>query len=91
MGVASAVDNIYVIGGIPTDEVSQSLPSLEYIPSMELWQEFDFPVTENWAHLGMVLAGAQIYVLGGELDQEPTGQNLAYRAIYTVAIPSIIR
>ena len=91
MGVTSAVDNIYVIGGIHTEESGLPLPSLEYVPSMELWQEFEFPVTENWAHLGMVLAGAQIFVLGGELDQEPTGRNLAYRAIYTVTIPSVIR
>jgi DNA-binding CsgD family transcriptional regulator/N-acetylneuraminic acid mutarotase len=95
MGATSAVDIIYIIGGL-SDAVSESsittpLPSLEYIPSGSIYQEFDAPVPETWSNLGMVLSGTQIYVLGGKLAQQPTGQNLAYQAIYTVAIPSIIK
>lgn len=91
MGVTSAVDIIYLVGGVSGMEGGSALPSLEYIPSAATWQEFDSPVTESWAHMGMVLSGTQIYVLGGELAGQPTAQNIAYQAIYTVSIPSIIK
>lgn len=97
MGVTSAVDIIYMVGGTSksksdaTAVVNESLSSLEYIPAAGIWQEFDAPVTESWADMGMVLSGTQIYVVGGELAGQPSGQNLAYQAIYTVAIPSIIK
>ncbi len=97
MGVTSAVDIIYMVGGVSgapagtTASESEALSSLEYIPTAGVWQEFDAPVTESWAYMGMVLSGTQIYVLGGELAGQPSGQNLAYQAIYTVAIPSIIK
>jgi N-acetylneuraminic acid mutarotase len=97
MGVTSAVDIIYMVGGVSglpagtTASESEALSSLEYIPTAGVWQEFDAPVTESWAHMGMVLSGTQIYVVGGELAGQPSGQNLAYQAIYTVAIPSIIK
>lgn len=95
MGTTSAVDIIYIIGGLSdqagASSVSPSLPSLEYIPSSSIYREFDAPVSEVWSNLGMVISGTQIYVVGGKLNQQPTGQNLAYQAIYTVAIPSIIK
>ena len=91
MGVTSAVDIIYLVGGISDGDRELSLPSLEYIPSAGLWQEFDSPVTESWSYMGMVLSSTQIYVLGGELAGQPTAQNIAYQAIYTVSIPSIIK
>ncbi len=95
MGATSAVDIIYIIGGLSASDTESSLasplPSLEYIPSGSIYQEFDAPLQETWSNLGMVLSGTQIYVIGGSLNQQPTGQNLAYQAIYTVAIPSIIK
>jgi N-acetylneuraminic acid mutarotase len=97
MGVTSAVDIIYVVGGTSEAQAGtpgvegQALSSLEYIPTAGVWREFTSPVTENWAQMGMVLSGTQIYVVGGELAGQPSGQNLAYQAIYTVAIPSIIK
>lgn len=94
MGATSAVDIIYIIGGLSdagVENVSTPLPSLEYIPSGSIYQEFDAPVSEVWSNLGMVISGTQIYVVGGKLNQQPTGQNLVYQAIYTVAIPSIIK
>lgn len=95
MGATSAVDIIYIIGGLsesdPESKLSASLPSLEYIPSGSIYQEFDAPISEVWSNLGMVISGTQIYVVGGKLNQQPTGQNLVYQAIYTVAIPSIIK
>jgi len=88
MGVASVVDIIYLIGGGgSTGENS----SLEYVPVSATWQVFDMPVVEPWSSMGLVLSGQQLYLLGGELSGVPTGQNLAYQAIYTVAIPSIIK
>lgn len=89
MGVASVVDIIYVIGGQGDQEATRS--SLEYVPENAAWEEFDLPVEQTWSHLGMVLSGSYLYLLGGELDGVLTGQNLAYQAIYTVSIPSIIK
>ncbi len=41
MGVTSAVDIIYLVGGVSGSEREAALPSLEYIPSAGLWQEFE--------------------------------------------------
>jgi hypothetical protein len=88
MGVASVVDNLYLIGGMSDQE---SPASLEFVPGTDVWQAFDLPVSETWSRMGMVLSGPHLYLLGGELAGVPSDQNLAYQAIYTVSIPSIIK
>jgi hypothetical protein len=89
MGVASVVDIIYVIGGQGNQDSTRG--ALEFIPANAAWAVFDLPVEQTWSHLGMVLSGSFLYLLGGELDGSLSDQNLAYQAIYTVAIPSIIK
>jgi DNA-binding CsgD family transcriptional regulator len=88
MGVASVVDIIYLIGGTSGEGASASL---EFVPSTAVWQAFDLPVSKSWSRMGMVLSGSHLFLLGGELAGAPTDQNLAYQAIYTVSIPSIIK
>lgn len=89
MGITSVVDLIYLFGG--EGKTPGAVSSLEYIPSLDAWQEFVQPETSPWSRMGVVLLGSQVYLLGGKLDQAPTGQNLAYRAIYTISIPTIIK
>ncbi len=88
MGIASVVDIFYLIGGVSNQDVSGSL---EYVPNTDIWQSFALPVSETWSRMGMVLSGPHLYLMGGELADAPTDQNLAYQAIYTVSIPSIIK
>ena len=88
MGVASVVDIFYLIGGTSSEGGSASL---EFVPSTAAWQAFDLPVSESWSRMGMVLSGPHLFLLGGDLAGVPTDQNLAYQAIYTVSIPSIIK
>jgi N-acetylneuraminic acid mutarotase len=89
MGIASVVDIIYVIGGQGNQDSARG--ALEYIPANSDWVVFDLPVEQTWSHLGMVLSGSFLYLLGGELGGSLSDQHLAYQAIYTVAIPSIIK
>jgi DNA-binding CsgD family transcriptional regulator len=89
MGVASVVDIIYVIGGQGDQDSARG--ALEFIPSNSAWAVFEQPVEQTWSYFGMVLSGSFLYLLGGELDGSLSDQNLAYQAIYTVAIPSIIK
>ena len=85
MAVASAADIIHVIGG--KKETGVFLPPIEYFQQRNVWQPLDSPLTEPWAHLGVVSVGTRIYTLGGKLGGASTGQNLSYQAIYTIFIP----
>jgi len=89
MGVASVVDVIYLVGG--ESELEEGVIPLAFVPAQDQWQEFQQPQSLPWSRMGVALLGSQLYVLGGRIDQQPTGQNLAYKAIYTVSIPSIIK
>jgi hypothetical protein len=82
---------IYVIGG--EGDTNEAAPSLAYLPAEDVWQEFPQPFLETgiWKNMGVVLLGTRLHLLGGDLNGEITGQNLTYQAIYTVAIPAIIK
>jgi len=89
MGVANIVDSIYVVGG--DDGKASSLPNLTYNPMEDTWQALEQPFEDPWSHLGMVLVGSQLHLVGGRVGAAPTRQNLTYQAIYTIAIPSIVK
>ena len=44
-------------------------------------------VLDVGAHVGIVPVGSYLYVIGGQLNGDPSGQNLAYQAIYTIVLP----
>jgi len=87
MGVASIVDIIQVIGGVRAGKATAS--SLEYVPSLDQWQEVGGREMKSWSHLSLVALAPHVYALGGLIDGQPTSQNLSYQAIYTVVLPLV--
>jgi hypothetical protein len=87
MGVASVSDLIYIIGG--KGKVSQELSLLELSPTVTTWQTLSASIPATWSFLGTVPLGQYLYVIGGLIEDNPTGLNLSYQAIYTVVIPFV--
>jgi DNA-binding CsgD family transcriptional regulator len=89
MGATGVADIIYVIGG--QGAPGAVLPSLAYFTQSGEWQLFEAPSLRLGSGLGLVSHGPFLYALGGEMDQIPSANNLAYQAIYTVSIPVIVK
>jgi len=87
MGIASASDLIYIIGGRSTD--ANELSVLEFSPTTTGWQEQSASIPATWSSLGTVALGQYLYVMGGLVENNPTSLNLSYQAIYTVVIPFV--
>ena len=87
MGVASASDLIYIIGGKGTETNELSL--LEFSPTTTEWQTLSGSIPATWSSLGSVALGQYLYVMGGLVEDNPTGLNMSYQAIYTVVIPFV--
>ena len=85
-GVASVTDNIYLIGG-----QSDSTTFLALLPQAKQWQIIDSPPFEMGNGLRLVQLGELLLAIGGKINNSPSGNNVAYRAIYTVQIQSIIK
>jgi DNA-binding CsgD family transcriptional regulator len=87
MGIASASDLIYVIGGKGKD--SHDLPLLELSPTAPDWQALSASIPATWSFLGTVPLGQYLYMVGGLVENNPTGLTMSYQAIYTVTIPFV--
>jgi N-acetylneuraminic acid mutarotase len=87
MGVASISNVAYVIGG--EGEKGYTTASLQYILEDDKWHPFESPAPQKWAYLSLLQLGTNIYGIGGKLDDAPTGQNIAYQAIYTILVPFV--
>jgi N-acetylneuraminic acid mutarotase len=86
MGVASVADIVHVIGG---EGNSETLLSLKYLPQRNEWQSFEAPFKQNWSHLCVTVLEDKIYSLGGKVDNIVEGENLAYKAVYTIMLPVV--
>lgn len=87
MGVTSISEILYLVGG--TGDQAQAGTPLVFITDLDSWQPVELPFEESWSYLGLAPLGTQIYALGGEIDQAPSGQNWAYQAIYLTVLPYI--
>ncbi len=87
MGVSSLADIVYVFGGVSEDR--QPVPAIKYSPSLDSWEALEEPRTEDLSDLGLVHAETKLYLVGGNLDGEPTDRVLEYQAIYTVVFPVV--
>jgi hypothetical protein len=88
MGVISLADIIHLVGG----EGQDHLPPLKYFPQVDDWQVLEGENTDtlnDWSHLQLAPIETSIYALGGLRGEQPSSQNMAYQAIYTIAIPVI--
>jgi DNA-binding CsgD family transcriptional regulator len=84
MGATSLADIVLVVGG---ESSMTEFTALEYFPQQDLWQVLEPLGAQPPSHLGLAALETKLYLLGGRVDGNPITQNLAYQAIYTVAIP----
>lgn len=87
MGITSVAGLIYIFGGEGEQGIDQS--SIQFSPTSIQWQVIETPFSTSWSELGVVSLGTQIFALGGRLEGEISSQNLAYQAIYTIAVPIV--
>lgn len=87
IGAASLADIIYVFGGLTGDR--KPVSAIKFSPSGETWAMIEEPRTEVLSDLGLVHAETKLYIIGGNLNGEPTDRVLEYQAIYTVVFPVV--
>jgi len=87
MGVTNISNVAYVIGG--EGEKDRALASLQYSPEEDRWIAFENPLPKSWAYLSLISFGSYVYGIGGKMGDAPTGQTVAYQAIYTILVPII--
>jgi len=87
MGVASMVDTLHVIGGVGDGE--PSLPSLELPTGSPQWEIYENPFEGQWSSFGLAPIGTHLYLTGGEINGQPTANNLTYQAIYLINLPVV--
>ncbi|UCD98411.1 MAG: hypothetical protein JSV42_15880 [Chloroflexota bacterium] len=87
MGIAGLGNLVHIVGGITASESEQT--ALVYSSQDGVWQEFSSPNKEPLTGLGLVPFDTQLFMMGGQLGDKPTGNNSAYQAIYTFVIPII--
>ncbi len=87
MGVAGLADIIEVVGGIQNNGKKPS--SLTYLAIKNTWQDFRLFSEGATAHFGLVPLGNLIFIVGGEMENQPTNQMMSYQAIYIVTFPII--
>jgi DNA-binding CsgD family transcriptional regulator/N-acetylneuraminic acid mutarotase len=85
MGVASVAEIVYLVGGVPGDDLKILLI---YSPQQDKWQMVDeIPPIKTWSHHGLAVIETYIYALGGKVEGDLAQKNLSYRAIYTILLP----
>lgn len=89
MGVTSAVESIYVIGG--NSQAEGIIPSYVFNATNDTWQSIEQTVADPGSQVGTARVGRYIYILGGEMNEIPLNQNLAYPAMFVVSIPVIVK
>jgi DNA-binding CsgD family transcriptional regulator len=85
-GLTSVADILHVIGGLGETE---SLSPLKYFPQEDMWDAFLPPRQGSWSHMGVASIESFLYVLGGQWGDKIVGENLSYRAIYTITLPLV--
>lgn len=85
-GVTSVADILHILGGIGETE---SLEPLKYFPQGDTWQAFLPPKTQHWSHMGVTAIESLLYAMGGQRGDRISGENLSYKAIYTITLPLV--
>ncbi len=86
MGVTGLGGIIHVVGGVGStpDEFSY-----QYFPESDEWQVIMGPIDQPWHSMGLVGIETRIFMLGGLIDDKPSAANIAYHAIYSIALPIV--
>lgn len=86
MGAISVIDTVYLMGGRGDPS---PLSSLRYVPRGNVWETSELRLNAPWSDFGFVSIGSDVYAVGGVIDGEIVDQNIAYQAVFTIAIPVI--
>jgi N-acetylneuraminic acid mutarotase len=89
MAVSSIADIIYVSGGRGNSK--DLMPFLAFYPRLNAWQLLDAPPVKIGANVASAVLGAYLYVIGGQEGDIRSDQILSYQALYSVAIPVIVK
>ncbi len=81
-------DFIYIFGG-KGPAGTEPLP-LQYIPRPGTWNEITTPDPVLGSDLALASLNTQVYLLGGEINTQPTSRNHSYQAIFTMVVPLIV-
>jgi DNA-binding CsgD family transcriptional regulator len=87
MGVAGLADIVHVMGGQGNSDANTN--TLEFFPQKDVWQTLESSIPQTWSSIALVPLETRLFVIGGRTGGNPTSQNLAYQAIYTIAIPIV--
>lgn len=87
MGVAGLGNMIHVVGGVIEGDGGQT--SLVFSPQDGIWQEYDSPTDGPIHNFGLVPLETHLYLVGGEVEERISAENLTYQAIYTFVMPII--
>jgi DNA-binding CsgD family transcriptional regulator len=87
-GVSSVSDVVFVLGSA---DLGEPLSYIAYLPQKDEWQAFEAPPSETDTEFKLISLGDYIYAFGGTPIGKQVGILLAYRAIYNIGIPVIIK
>jgi DNA-binding CsgD family transcriptional regulator/N-acetylneuraminic acid mutarotase len=87
-GVASVADIVYILGSAVPEE---TLSFIAYLPQTDEWQAFENPPVSAENEFALISLGEYLYAVDGAIEGEQAGVMLAYRAVYTIGIPVIIK
>ncbi|HZD58197.1 MAG TPA: kelch repeat-containing protein [Anaerolineales bacterium] len=87
MGAAGLADIVHVLGG--QGALNAKTDVLEFFPQQNKWQTLESKIPQASSSIALVPLETRLFVLGGSVGGAPTGQNLAYQAIYIISIPIV--
>ena len=87
-GVGSVADVVYILGSAVPEE---TFSFIAYLSQTDEWQAFETPPVSAKNKIALISLGEYLYAIGGTLEGDQAGVMLAYRAVYTVGIPVIIK
>ena len=87
LGVTSVADIIYVYGGLGTSSTPDNI--FKSLSQNNNWTAIEILEKDPWSSMGLVPLETKLYIIGGEINDEPTASMLEYQAIYTILIPMV--
>jgi DNA-binding CsgD family transcriptional regulator/N-acetylneuraminic acid mutarotase len=79
-------DTIYVLG---TDKLGENAIFLKYLPSNDSWEELQSPFDGTWRDYQTTGLGSEMYLIGGQVNEDIRSYNFRFKALYTIALPII--
>ncbi|MFU8773614.1 MAG: Kelch repeat-containing protein, partial [Anaerolineales bacterium] len=87
LGVTSLADIIYIFGGVGDSLVPEH--TFKSLSQNNEWIPLEVEIDHSWASMGLVPIETKLFILGGQINDEPSGSMLEYQAIYTILVPMV--